>query len=116
VESLYKKYGDKADFLTIYLEEAHPKDGWALYSNVDFNQPTELEERVAIAKRYETERNVTMKVVVDTMDNNSQLAYSGWPERLFVVVDGIVRYAGGRGPFGYNPVEVDEFLDKFFNS
>lgn len=40
-----KDYKDKADFLTIYIREAHAKDDWHMDDVVDYNQPTSIDER-----------------------------------------------------------------------
>ncbi len=36
------------------------------------------------------------------MTNTAGIAYSGFPERLFVVLDGVVMYEGECGPYGYD--------------
>jgi hypothetical protein len=41
-------------------------------------------------------------VLVDYMTNTAGIAYSGFPERLFVVLDGVVMYEGECGPYGYD--------------
>ena len=44
------------------------------------------------------------KVAVDSMDDAVAIRWSAWPERLFVVdTDGVVRYTGEQGPFGFWP-------------
>jgi type I thyroxine 5'-deiodinase len=54
-----------------------------------------------------------MPVLVDREDNKVNAAYSGWPDRLFVVgVDGKIAYKGGPGPGGFRPREVEEWLKK----
>jgi len=41
---------------------------------------------------------------LDGMDNKVNTAYSGWPDRLFVVGhDGKIAYSGARGPRGFDP-------------
>lgn len=53
---MYKDFKDRADFLTIYIREAHPLDEWQMKSNVTedicYPQPHTLAQRVAIANDF----------------------------------------------------------------
>jgi hypothetical protein len=54
---------------------------------------------------------MTMPVVVDTMDDRVGHAYSGMPDRLYVIDrHGKVSYQGGRGPMGFIPAEMEQSL------
>eukprot|EP00112_Aurelia_sp_Birch-Aquarium-sp1_P019334 Seg476.10 transcript_id=Seg476.10/GoldUCD/mRNA.D3Y31 product="Thyroxine 5-deiodinase" protein_id=Seg476.10/GoldUCD/D3Y31 len=53
------------------------------------------------------------QVYLDRMDNAASLAYGAWPERLYVLLDGVVEYEGGKGPFLYNLDELDQWLESF---
>ena len=48
---LQEQYGDHADFLTIYIKEAHPEDEWQMDANVDqgvcYMQPKSMDDRLA---------------------------------------------------------------------
>ena len=45
------------------------------------------------------------------MDDAVMTAYAAWPERLYLIdVDGRVLYAGGRGPFGFKPRELEKAI------
>ena len=50
-----------------------------------------------------------MPCVVDDIANTVDEAYAGWPERLFVVENGRIVYAGAQGPFGLEPDAVDKW-------
>jgi len=99
----------------VYVREAHPTDGWRMLSNdkdgVAFAQPKTAEERTKIAEQCCTVLKVTMPLVVDTMDDRVGHAYSGMPDRLYVLDrNGRVAYQGGRGPFGFRPAEMEQAL------
>ena len=99
----------------MYVREAHPTDGWRMLSNdkdgVAFAQPKSAEERTKIAEQCCTVLKVTMPLVVDTMDDRVGHAYSGMPDRLYVLDrNGRVAYQGGRGPFGFRPAEMEQAL------
>jgi len=50
-------------------------------------------------------------LVVDGIDNRVGDAYSGFPDRLYLIdTDGKVAFKGGRGPFGFIPQELEQAL------
>ena len=116
---IYNDYKDRADFLTVYVREAHPTDEWQMKSNVKedvcYAQPKTLEQRVAIAKDFVERQKYPLPFGIDDMNNAADLAYSAWPERLYVIDEhGHIAYAGGMGPFNYDPEEVRAWLTKRF--
>ena len=45
------------------------------------------------------------------MDNRADIAFNGWPERLYVLArTGEIIYQGGKGPYGFHVEELEEFL------
>jgi len=118
---MYRAYGDRARFLTVYIKEAHPEDEWQMDSNetenVCYPQPKTLEQRVAIANDFTKRFHYDVPIAVDDMDNVAEKAYAGWPERLYVIDEnGKVAFKGKPGPFGYHPEEVDAWLAARFGS
>jgi hypothetical protein len=52
-----------------------------------------------------------MPLLVDGLDDRVGHAYSGMPDRLYVIDrQGRVAYQGGRGPFGFKPGEMEQSL------
>jgi hypothetical protein len=112
---LHQRYGDRVQFLAVYVREAHPVEGWRMASNdrvgVTVKQPTSKNEREAVAKTCCASLEMTMPLVVDELDDRVGHAYSGMPDRLYVIDrDGRVAYKGGRGPFGFKPGEMEQSL------
>lgn len=111
---MYQQYADRAQFLFVYIREAHPSDEWQVGSNerdaVVIPQPTTFDERQEVAELCTEELLLTMPCVVDDIANTVDNAYAGWPERLFVVDDGRIAYASGQGPFGFEPEAVAKWL------
>jgi hypothetical protein len=110
---MYKRYGDRVTFLGIYVREAHPTDGWPLPSNekagIALSQPTDPGERFAVAKKCCTLLRMTIPLLVDELDDRVGHAYSGMPDRLYLIDrDGRVAYKGGRGPMGFKPGELEQ--------
>jgi hypothetical protein len=101
--------------VAVYVREAHAVDGAFSANNeaagISILQPRSLEERAGVAKRCSAVLDITMPLVVDTIDDRVGHAYSGMPDRLYVVDRyGKVAYQGGRGPFGFKPGELEQAL------
>jgi hypothetical protein len=74
-------------------------------------QPRTTKERVGVAEKCCTALKMSMPLLVDEMDDRVGNAYSGMPDRLYVIGrDGRVVYKGGRGPFGFNAGEMEQAL------
>jgi alkylhydroperoxidase family enzyme len=115
LEELYKRYGDQVEFLAVYVREAHPTDGWRSPGNdragISIAQPRQFKERLAVAKRCCAALDISMPVLVDDMNDSVGHAYSGMPDRLYLIDrDGRVAYKGGRGPFGFKAREMEQSL------
>ena len=108
-----QKFGDRVEFVNVYVREAHPIDGWRMSSNdragVSVAQPTTDEERREVASKCCASLHMTIPLVVDHLDDRVGHAYSGMPDRLYLIDrDGTVAYKSGRGPFGFEPGELEQ--------
>lgn len=107
-----------ARILTIYIEEAHARDEWFLPESPGAKKEAliyvhrNLSERLEAANRFSANKNFQIDLVVDSMEGNVVDRYDAWPERLYIIVDGVVVYKGGNGPFGYRLDEVKSWLAK----
>ena len=118
---MHRRYGDRVEFRTIYVKEAHPLDEWQMKSNetedVCYRQPKTMQERLAIANDFVRRFNYRIPLVVDPMDNRANAAFAAWPERLYVIDErGVIAYKGKPGPFGYHPEEVEAWLQQRFRA
>jgi hypothetical protein len=115
-------------FLLIYIREAHPVDGWWLGGGlagrlinlmapktaVDVYDPTTIEERRSIAANCDTALQYGIQTYVDEMDDSVNKAYAAHPTRLYLVgLDGKVVYAGGIGPYGFKPADLDKAIENY---
>jgi hypothetical protein len=112
---LQRRYGDRAEFLAVYVREAHPTDGWRMRANdrvgISVAQPKAEAERLAVAHTCCSSLEINMPLLVDGMDDRVGHAYSGMPDRLYVIDRaGRVAYKSGRGPFGFKPGEMEQSL------
>lgn len=79
---------------------------------VCYMQPTTLEERQNVASAFIRDSSYRIPLVVDGMDDAADEAFAGWPERLYIVSqDGRIAYKGRTGPFGFEPDEVEAWLE-----
>ena len=116
---MHRRWGDRAEFLTVYVKEAHPEDEWQMDSNekenVCYPQPKTLAQRVAIANDFVKRFDYRVPLAIDGMDNGANAFYAGWPERFYIVDEkGVIVYKGKPGPFGYHPEEVEDWLARRF--
>jgi Iodothyronine deiodinase len=99
----------------VYIQEAHPVDLWQVSSNVRddvlFASPATADERSHVAALCVTKLAVTLPALVDGLDNRVERAYTGWPDRLYVIgTDGRIRYKSAAGPFGFSTNELEQGL------
>ncbi len=100
-----------ADFVTVYIDEAHATDGWIFKGNkYQIRHHVTLEDRIAAAKMLD-EKQLPCPVVVDSMKNEARKWYGAMPERLFIILDWMVVYVGKRGPIGYSIEELNSRLE-----
>nr|XP_008113974.1 PREDICTED: thyroxine 5-deiodinase [Anolis carolinensis] len=110
---LAARFLDVADSLLVYIEEAHPSDGW-VSSDAAYAIPKHrcLQDRLRAARLMQAGAP-GCPLAVDTMDNASSAAYGAYFERLYIVQDRRVVYQGGRGPEGYKIAELRAWLDRY---
>jgi type I thyroxine 5'-deiodinase len=108
-----KEYVEKADFIAVYISEAHPVDGWKLDQEICFKQPKTLQQRINIAKAFVKDFDFKVPMYIDLMDNNADHAYMASPERLYIIQNGKIFYQGELGPAGYDLQELEEQLNSF---
>jgi iodothyronine deiodinase-like protein len=78
---------------------------------VCYAQPKTLEQRMAIANDFTRRFKYPVPFGVDDMSNAADLAYSAWPERIYIIDEsGHIAYRGGMGPFHYRPEEARAWL------
>lgn len=99
----------------VYIREAHPVDEWQVPNNltdgVEYAQPRSAAERESVASACAVGMRLGIPILVDGMDDAAERAFNAWPERLYVLdKEGKVVYKGGKGPYGFAPDALDEFL------
>ena len=133
IQQLYEQYHEEVQFLSIYIREAHPIDGWWLgrrltkniikkifsYPKVSMGHydPKTIEERRAVAGECQTALQYSIHTYVDEMDDYVNDTYAAWPTRLyFIGLDGKVVYAGGLGPYDFHPKKLKEAITEYLEN
>ncbi|KAK3727541.1 hypothetical protein QZH41_018643 [Actinostola sp. cb2023] len=106
---LVAEFKDVADFVIVYIEEAHPQDGWAFENNNSIFSHKSQRQRCSVAGRLAID-HAPCPVLVDTMLDAANMAYGAFPIRLYVIMGDHVVYQGGTGPTGYSFDEVSDWL------
>ena len=99
----------------IYITEAHPSDVWQMQSNVRdkvvFASPKNEEERAVVAGACVRKLGIKFPAVLDEFGNSTEQAYTGWPDRIYLVdQNGRVAYKSRPGPFGFKSEELSQAL------
>jgi len=81
--------------------------------NVIFNLPRSYDERTQVADSCVRRLNIRIPALIDNFDNSTERAYTGWPDRLYVIDrNGRVAFKTAPGPFGFEPAGMEEALKK----
>ena len=117
MERLNSQYKDRMGFFVVYVQEAHPTDGWQVDSNVQdevyYRQHQSYDEREEVAQSCTIDLHISIPTVVEEMDNAIDEAYGAAPERLYLIgKDGRIVYYGGAGPHLFDLEELDEAIQK----
>lgn len=111
---MYEQYGRDAQFLAIYIKEAHPSDDWVNPVNLKLKavqDPRTTLQRLQVATTCMSDLGVRIPCLVDDMENSTARAYKAWPDRLFVVDrEGRIAYTSDPGPRGYLPHAMEAAL------
>ncbi len=115
VVALYNDFSGAANFLMVYIREAHATDEWIREVNesvgIRVKQPVSQDERAGVARTCVNRLKLPFTTVVDDIDDTISETYGAWPERLYVIgTDGRIVYQGGQGPSGFRPAEVRALL------
>jgi len=113
---IYNRFRDQVEFFVVYVQEAHPTDGWQTESNVAkgilFRQHQSFEEREEVANTCSLDLHIPLPILIEEMDNAIDEAYGAAPERLYLIgADGRVAYQGGAGPHFFDLGEWEQAIE-----
>jgi hypothetical protein len=104
----------------VYITEAHPSDVWQMQSNIKdkvvLASPKDEEERALVAGACVRKLGIQIPAVLDEFGNSTEQAYTGWPDRLYVINSkGRVAYKSKPGPFGFKSDELGAAISRLVN-
>ena len=104
-------------FLAVYILEAHPRDVWQMESNVRdnivFASPKDYAERSFVAGACVRKLGIKFPAVIDGFENSTEKAYTGWPDRIYLIdASGRIAYKSRPGPFGFKVAELQTALER----
>ena len=83
---------------------------------VVFASPRNEEERAQVAGSCVRKLGIKIPAVLDEFGNSTESAYTGWPDRLYLVdATGRVAYKSKPGPFGFNAGDLEAAIKKILN-
>jgi iodothyronine deiodinase-like protein len=114
---LYERYRERAKFYAVYILEAHPSDVWQMQSNIKdhviLRSPRDAAERSEVAGTCVRKLGIKFPALVDGFDNAAERAYTGWPDRLYLIDgQGRIVYKSLPGPFGFHPDKLQSQLER----
>jgi hypothetical protein len=117
LNELYRKYQDRVAFYVVYIEEAHPIDGWQMDSNAEAGilvaRARTADERHEVAGTCVRKLGLELPALIDEPDDRVERAYTGWPDRLYVIDrEGRIVLKSAPGPFGFKPEDVAAALGR----
>jgi len=99
----------------VYILEAHASDAWSIVNNtrikLSIPTPRSLAERGLVASSCVRTLGIDMPAVLDNIDNSTEAAYTGWPDRLYLIDrDGRIAFKSQTGPWGFRPADLEAKL------
>jgi len=107
MNEIYECYKDWVDFYLVYIREAHPTDGWQVFSNLNDDvlhaDPKDADKRAELAGICMLNLGFTIPTLFDNMQNEVDDKYAALSEPLYVLdKDGKVDYRGIIGSPGFD--------------
>jgi len=80
---------------------------------VVYEDPRAYEDRAELASTCAVNLGIEFPALVDGIDNATEQAYTGWPDRLYLIdKEGRVAYKSAAGPFGFRPADLEAAINK----
>jgi hypothetical protein len=85
--------------------------------NILFSSPKDEAERAMVAGTCVRKLGIKFPALIDGFDNRVETAYTGWPDRLYLIAPGgRVLYKSRPGPFGFHPQDLEAAIKNAVSS
>lgn len=100
ISALDRDFRDRVAFLLVYIDEAHPTDGWVMPGNpFEVARARSIADRRAAATEFRDRLGVAMPIALESMDLQAERIFGAFPNRLVIAdADGKVVAIGPAGP------------------
>lgn len=100
ISALERDFRDRVAFLLIYIDEAHPTDGWVMPGNpFEVARARSIADRRAAATEFRNRLGVEMPIALESMDLSAERIFGAFPNRLVIAdAEGKVVAIGPPGP------------------
>jgi len=89
IESLYERYQRQAQFLLVYVHEAHSEESWQSSVNqregVEVHAAKTLPQKEKNAAACARKLDLKFPVLIDGMDRHVESSYAGWPSAIYIL-------------------------------
>lgn len=110
---LVNKYADSAQFVFVYIREAHPVGEGVIPENINIepiDSGRSIQARRIAAQTCSADMGLSMTLLVDKLDNSVAESYQAWPERAYVLnADGTLIHKSLRSS-SFDCAEIDSVL------
>lgn len=78
-----------------------------------YEDPQHYDERIIVAGACSTNLGIEFPALVDTIENSTDIAYTAWPDRLFLIDNnGRIAYKSEAGPFGFKTGDLSKAIEQ----
>ena len=122
--SIHRDYcvSGRARMITVYTEEVHAADDWSAPAHIVNREKRghllkfhrTIGDRIEAATMLKEDYSLPFEVICDSMDGEVMEKYDSFPDRLYIMVNGVCMWHSGQGPFFYEPKEVRMWLEQFY--
>jgi len=101
ISALETEYRDRVLFLLVYVDEAHPTDGWATPNNpFEVARARSMADRRDAATEFRARMGIAFPIVLETMSLSAEQVFGAFPNRLVIAdADGRIVSIGPPGPW-----------------
>ena len=89
LNAMYERYHAQAEFLMVYVQEAHTEESWQSSvnqrENISLPPAKTLEQKEQNAATCSRKLDLKFPVVIDGLDRKVESAYAGWPSAVYVL-------------------------------
>lgn len=101
IAGLERQFRGRVAFILVYVDEAHPTDGWVMPDNAFVvARARSIEDRRIAALEFRRRLGVSFPIVLETMDRAAERTFGAFPNRMVIAdADGVVVATGKPGPY-----------------